>query len=63
MESALVNALSGLRFSSELIVTFALMGMNFKYQIAINKPLTQGLQDVHESVLGLTERNYNESAR
>ncbi|ELB1496956.1 hypothetical protein R7D96_03500 [Vibrio sp. Vb2853] len=53
MESALVNALSGLGFSSESLVLFALMGMNLKYQIAINKQLTKGLQDVRESVLVL----------
>ncbi|WP_269425395.1 hypothetical protein [Vibrio jasicida] len=32
---------------------FALMGMNLKYQITINKQLTKGLQDVRESVLVL----------
>ncbi|AQW60511.1 hypothetical protein [Vibrio owensii] len=53
MEAALVNALSGLGFSSESLVMFALMGMNLKYQIAINKQLTKGLQDVRESVLVL----------
>ncbi|KIF49526.1 hypothetical protein M445_01450 [Vibrio owensii 47666-1] len=53
METALVNALSGQRFSSESLVMFALMGMNLKYQIAINKQLTKGLQDVRESVLVL----------
>ncbi len=51
MESALANALSGLGFSSESIVMFALMAMNLKYQIAINKALTQGLQDMRERVL------------
>ena len=40
-------------FSSESLVMFALMGMNLKYQIAINKQLTKGLQDVRESVLVL----------
>lgn len=61
MESALVNALSGLGFSSESLVLFALMGMNLKYQIAINKQLTQGLQEVRESVLVLTATRNNES--
>ncbi|TOC20807.1 hypothetical protein CGJ90_19725 [Vibrio parahaemolyticus] len=51
MEAALVNALSGLGFSSESLVLFALMGMNLKYQIAINKALTTGLQDMRERVL------------
>ncbi|EGQ8468602.1 TPA: hypothetical protein ACVO3J_004586 [Vibrio alginolyticus] len=53
MENALINALSGLGFSSESLVMFVLIGMNLKYQIAINKQLTQGLQDVRESVLVL----------
>ncbi|MFW1712304.1 hypothetical protein [Vibrio parahaemolyticus] len=51
METALVNALSGLGFSSESLVLFALMGMNLKYQISINKALTTGLQDMRERVL------------
>ncbi len=37
MESAIINALSGLGFSSESLVLFGLMGMNLRYQIAINK--------------------------
>ncbi|EMC8461151.1 hypothetical protein VYH28_000536 [Vibrio alginolyticus] len=61
MENALINALSGLGFSSESLVTFVLIGMNLKYQIAINKQLTQGLQDVRESVLVLTATRNNES--
>lgn len=57
MENALINALSGLGgFSSESLVMFVLIGMNLKYQIAINKQLTQGLQDVRESVLVLTAK-------
>ena len=51
METALVNALSGLGFSSESLVMFALMGMNLKYQISINQALTTGLQDMRERVL------------
>ncbi|MFH0287321.1 hypothetical protein ACGRSR_06670 [Vibrio owensii] len=51
METALVNALSGLGFSSESLVMFTLMGMNLKYQISINKALTTGLQDMRERVL------------
>ncbi|CAE6902354.1 hypothetical protein [Vibrio sp. B1FLJ16] len=61
MESALLNALSGLGFSSEFIVMFALMAMNLRYQVAINKQLTQGLQDMRESVLILTAKSNNES--
>ncbi|EJC1076387.1 hypothetical protein Q6U62_000274 [Vibrio parahaemolyticus] len=57
METALVNALSGLGFSSESLVLFALMGINLKYQIDINKQLAQGLQEVRESVLVLTVRS------
>jgi hypothetical protein len=38
-------------FSSESLVMFALMGMNLKYQISINKALTTGLQDMRERVL------------
>ncbi|EGR1699940.1 hypothetical protein HYN73_00740 [Vibrio parahaemolyticus] len=57
MESALANALSGLGFSSESIVMFALMAMNLKYQIAINKALTQGLQDMREKVLVLEAKD------
>ncbi|EGQ8925943.1 hypothetical protein DLH98_09060 [Vibrio parahaemolyticus] len=34
MENALINALSGLGFSSESLVMFVLIGMNLKYQIA-----------------------------
>ncbi|EPP2131024.1 hypothetical protein ACUNB4_003895 [Vibrio alginolyticus] len=56
MENALISALSGLGFSSESLVMFVLIGMNLKYQIAINKQLTQGLQDVRESVLVLTAK-------
>ncbi|KOY43472.1 hypothetical protein ACX03_21895 [Vibrio parahaemolyticus] len=56
MENALINALSGLGFSFESLVMFVLIGMNLKYQIAINKQLTQGLQDVRESVLVLTAK-------
>ncbi len=51
METALGNALSGLGFSSESLVMFALMGMNLKYQISFNKALTTGLQDMHDRVL------------
>ena len=61
MESVLVNALAGLGFSSESLVMFVLIGMNLKYQIAINKQLTQGLQDVRESVLVLTAKNQCET--
>ena len=61
METALVNAFSGLRFSSESLVMFALMGMNLKYQIAINKQLTKWLQDVRESVLVLKATRNSES--
>ncbi len=61
MESAIINALSGLGFSSESLVFFGLMGMNLRYQIAINKQLTQGLQDVRESVLVLTAKSSNTS--
>ncbi len=57
METALVNALSGLGS----LVMFALMGMNLKYQIAINKQLTQGLQEVRESVLVLTATRNNDN--
>ncbi|MCR9905283.1 hypothetical protein NB568_21200 [Vibrio alginolyticus] len=53
MENALINALSGLGFSSESLVMFVLIGMNLKYQIAINKQLTQGLQNVREKVIML----------
>ncbi|MFM2602348.1 hypothetical protein [Vibrio diabolicus] len=60
MENALINALSGLGFSSESLVMFVLIGMNLKYQIAINKQLTQGLQEVRESVLVLTARSKGE---
>ncbi|TOE93716.1 hypothetical protein CGJ35_24385, partial [Vibrio parahaemolyticus] len=52
---------SGLGFSSESLVMFALMGMNLKYQIAINKQLTQGLQEVRESVLVLTATRNNDN--
>ncbi|CAE6939467.1 hypothetical protein [Vibrio sp. B1FLJ16] len=61
MESALVNALAGLGLSSESLVLFALMGMNLKNQNTINKQLTQGLQEVRESVLLLTAKSNNES--
>ncbi|MFQ0976133.1 hypothetical protein [Vibrio campbellii] len=61
MEIALVNALSGLGFLSESLVMFALMGMNLKYQIAFNKELTKGLQDVRESVLVLKATRNSES--
>ncbi|WDG10206.1 hypothetical protein PUN50_22790 [Vibrio campbellii] len=61
METALVKALSGLVFSSESFVMFALMGMNLKYQIAINKQFTKGLQDVRESVLVLKATQKSES--
>ncbi|EGQ8413942.1 hypothetical protein LHO93_001244 [Vibrio parahaemolyticus] len=61
MENALINALSGLGFSSESLVMFVLIGMNLKYQIAINKQLTQGLQDVRDSVLVLKATRNNES--
>ncbi|MCE7732070.1 hypothetical protein [Vibrio campbellii] len=61
METALVKALSGLFFSSESLVMFAMTGMNLKYQIAINKQLTKGLQDVRESVLVLRATRNNES--
>ncbi|TOE92746.1 hypothetical protein CGJ35_25285 [Vibrio parahaemolyticus] len=44
-------------FSSESLVLFALMGINLKYQIDINKQLAQGLQEVRESVLVLTVRS------
>ncbi|MFW9656680.1 hypothetical protein V3H38_04385 [Vibrio parahaemolyticus] len=58
METALVNALSGLGFSSESLVMFALMGMNLKYQIAINKALTIGLQDMREKVIVLEAQKH-----
>ncbi|HCE4562125.1 hypothetical protein CGG79_16195 [Vibrio parahaemolyticus] len=58
MESALVNALSGLGFSSESLVLFALMGINLKYQIAINKALTIGLQDMREKVIVLEAQKH-----
>ncbi|ENV4251225.1 hypothetical protein ACFJ88_002419 [Vibrio parahaemolyticus] len=61
MEAALVNALSGLGFSSESLVLFALMGINLKYQIDINKQLAQGLQEVRESVLVLTATRNNDN--
>lgn len=61
MESLLANALSGLGFSSESIVLVALMGMNLKNQNTINKQLTQGLQEVRESVLLLKAKSNNES--
>ncbi|TNY58438.1 hypothetical protein [Vibrio parahaemolyticus] len=58
METALVNALSGLGFSSESLVMFALMGINLKYQIAINKALTIGLQDMREKVIVLEAQKH-----
>ncbi|EIO4081397.1 hypothetical protein LQK65_001821 [Vibrio parahaemolyticus] len=58
METALVNALSGLGFSSESLVLFALMGINLKYQIAINKALTIGLQDMREKVIVLEAQKH-----
>ncbi len=57
MESALVNALSGLGFSSESVVMFFLMAVNLKYQISINRALTQGLQEMREKVLVIEAQN------
>ncbi|TNZ02526.1 hypothetical protein CGK55_24295, partial [Vibrio parahaemolyticus] len=45
----------------ESLVLFALMGINLKYQIDINKQLAQGLQEVRESVLVLTATRNNDN--
>ncbi|EHH1107980.1 hypothetical protein J7H87_001120 [Vibrio parahaemolyticus] len=57
METALVNALSGLGFSSESVAMFFLMSVNLKYQISINRALTQGLQEMREKVLVIEAQN------
>ncbi|TOB12342.1 hypothetical protein CGK13_06270 [Vibrio parahaemolyticus] len=46
---------------SASLVLFALMGINLKYQIDINKQLAQGLQEVRESVLVLTATRNNDN--
>ena len=61
MESALVSALASLGFSSDSLVLFVLMAMNLKTQNAINKQLTQGLQEVRETVLVMAAKHGGDS--